>query len=178
MTESRKGLIQIYTGDGKGKTTAAVGLAVRMVGHGFKVCYLYFHKDPYKWGYSEHAVLKRIGVDVFGFAGKHPFCDKKANYDEIRQSCLRGIDFVRNLYLQNKYRLLILDEINISLRDGFLKMEEVAPLLMGKPVDLEIVLTGRGAPVELIELADLVSNIQKIRHPYEKGVRRRKGIEY
>lgn len=178
MMETRKGLIQIYTGDGKGKTTAAVGLAVRTVGHGFKVCYIYFHKDPYKWGYSEHAILKKIGVDVFGFAGKHPFCDKKASFTEIRQGCLRGMDFIKNLYLQNKYKLLILDEINISLRDGFLKMEEVVPLLMEKPEQLEIILTGRGAPFELIELADLVSNIQKIRHPYDKGVKRRKGIEY
>ena len=178
MTDQKRGLIQVYTGDGKGKTTAAVGLAVRAIGHGFRVCYVYFHKDPYKWGYSEHGILKKIGVDVFGFAGKHPFCDKKASFTEIRQGCLRGMDFIKNLYLQNKYRLLILDEINISLRDGFLKMEEVVPLLMEKPVDLEIVLTGRGAPFELIELADLVSNIQKIRHPYDKGVKRRKGIEF
>jgi cob(I)alamin adenosyltransferase len=88
------------------------------------------------------------------------------------------VDFVKELYLQNKYELLILDEINISLRDGFLKMEDVEPLLIEKPAGLEIVLTGKGAPPELIELADLVSNIQKIKHPYDNGVKRRKGIGY
>lgn len=174
----RKGMIQIYTGDGKGKTTVAVGLAVRAAEHGLRVCYVYFHKDSEKWGYSEHSILKKIKIDVFGFAGKHPFCDKKANSTEIRQGCLKGIDFIKELYLQNKYELLILDEINISLRDGFLKTEEVVPLLTAKPVGLELVLTGMGASSELIKLADLVSNIQKIKHPYDNGIKRRKGIEY
>lgn len=178
MTTKAKGLIQIYTGDGKGKTTAAVGLAVRAVGHGLKVCYVYFHKDPDKWGYSEHGILKTIGIDVFGFAGKHPFCDKKTNFTEIRERCLKGVNFIKELYLQNKYDLLILEEINISLRDGFLKTEEVIPLLTAKPACLELILTGRGAARELIELADLVSNVQKIKHPYDRGVKARKGIEY
>jgi cob(I)alamin adenosyltransferase len=174
----RKGLIQIYTGDGKGKTTAAVGLAVRAAGQGLRVCYVYFHKDPDKWGYTEHGILKKIGVDVFGFAGKHSLCDEKADIKEIRGGCLKGLDFIKELYRQNKYDLLILDEINISLRDGFLKIEEVIPLLTAKPAGLELVLTGRSALPELIKLADLVSNIQKIKHPYDKGVKLRKGIEY
>ena len=178
MTEQLKDLIQIYTGEGKGKTTAAVGLAVRAVGHGLRVCYIYFHKDPDKWGYSEHGILKKIGVEVFGFADEHPLCDKKADSSKIRQCCLKGIGFIKELYLLNKYDLLILDEINISLRDGFLKIGEVIPLLTAKPAGLELVLTGRGADSELIKLADLVSNIQKIKHPYDKGVKRRKGIEY
>lgn len=174
----RKGLIQIYTGDGKGKTTAAVGLAVRAAGHGLKVCYIYFHKDPQKWGYSEQGILKNIGIDVFGFAGRHPLCDKNADAAGIRRECLKGIDFIKKLYLQKQYDLLILDEMNISLRDGFLKTEEVMPLLAAKPAGLELVLTGRGAPPELIKLADLVSNIQKVKHPYDNGIKRREGIEY
>lgn len=174
----RKGLVQIYTGNGKGKTTAAIGLAIRARGHGLKVCYIYFHKDPEKWGYSEHTVLKKINIDVFGFAGKHPLCDKKAHIGKIREECLKGLDFIKAIYRKKKYDLLILDEINISLRDKFLKIEEVMALLKAKPFDLEVVLTGRGAPKRLIDMADLVSRIQKVKHPFEKGVKRREGIEY
>ncbi len=173
-----KGLVQIYTGSGKGKTTAAVGLAVRARGHDLRVCYIYFHKDPEKWGYSEYAVLKKVGIDVMGFARKHPCCDKKTNIERMRRDCLKGLDFVREIYRQKKHDLLILDEINISLWDGFLKTEEVISLIKARPVGLEVVLTGRGAPRKLIKLADLVSRIQKIKHPYERGVKRREGIEY
>lgn len=174
----RKGLIQVYTGDGKGKTTAAIGLAIRACSHDLRVCYVYFHKDLAKWGYSEHLVLKKVGVDVFAFAKQHSFCDKKATREDIRKDCLRGLDFIKKMYSQEKYDLLILDEINISIRDRFLKTEEVLPILTEKPASLELVLTGRGAPQKFIELADLVSRIQKIKHPYDKGVERREGIEY
>lgn len=168
----------MYTGDGKGKTTAAVGVAIRAIAHNLRVCYVYFHKDPDRWGSSEHGILKKNGIDVFGFAGKSPLFNKNADFGEIRERCLKGMDFIKELYRQNKYDLLILDEINISLRDGFLKTEEIMPLLTTKPAGLELVLTGRGATPELMELADLVSNIKKIKHPYDKGVKARKGIEY
>lgn len=174
----RKGLVQIYTGNGKGKTTAAVGLAVRAYGHGLRVCYIYFHKDPQKWGYSEHTILKKIGIDVFGFAKQHIYCDKKTNVEKIREDCLKGLDFIKSIFRQKEYDILILDEINISLRDKFLKTEEVIELLTIKPAKLEIVLTGRGAPRKIIEQADLVSKIQKIKHPYDKGIKKREGIEY
>jgi len=174
----RKGLIQIYTGEGKGKTTAAVGLAIRACSHGLRVCYVYFHKDPEKWGYSEHVVLKKVGVDVFAFAKRHTSCDKKTELQAVRKDCLKGLDCIKKMYSQKKYDLLILDEINISLRDGFLKTEEVMPILTQKPAGLELVLTGRGAPQKFIKLADLVSRIRKIKHPYDRGIKRREGIEY
>ena len=174
----RKGLIQIYTGDGKGKTTAALGLAIRAHSHGLRVCYIYFHKNPEKWGYSEHVALEKVGIDVFGFAKRHPFCDKGTSTEDIRKDCLKGLDFIKKMYTRKKYDLLILDEINISLRDGFLKTEEVVPILMEKPENLELVLTGRGAPQKLIRLADLVSRVQKVKHPYDKGIKGREGIEY
>ena len=173
-----KGLIQVYTGCGKGKTTAAVGLAIRARGHNMKVCYIYFHKNPKRNKYSEHDVLQKIGIDVFGFAGEHPYCGKKTNSKDIRGQCLRGLDFVRKMYKEKKYDVLVLDEINISLRDKFLKTEEVIELLAAKPENLEIILTGRGAPLKIIKQADLVSKIQMIKHPYEKGIKARRGIEY
>lgn len=173
-----KGLIEIYTGDGKGKTTAAIGLAIRAIGQGLKVCYIYFHKNPDKWGYAEYKILEKLDVDVFGFAKLHPFCDRGVNLESIRQECLKGLEFIKEIFQQNKYDILILDEINISLRDGFLKEEEVLDILKLKPENLEIVLTGRGAPSKIIEEADLISEIKEIKHPYKLGIERRKGIEY
>ena len=174
----RKGLIQVYTGDGKGKTTAAVGLACRARGHSLRVCYIYFHKDPQKWGYGELEILKNLGVDVFGFAQKHPYFYKEMTQDEVRRDCLEGLKFIKKIYQEKKYDILILDEINVSLRDGFLKEEEILEILDLKPENLELVLTGRGASRKIIEKADLVSQIKKIKHPYDRGIKRRKGIEY
>lgn len=175
---NKKGLVQIYTGDGKGKTTAAVGLAVRARGHGLKVCYLYFHKDPKKWGYGEHKILRKIGVDVRGFAKKHPHFYRNLKADNLRQECLKGLEFIKKAYRLRQYDMLILDEINISLRDGFLKESEVMDILRTKPENLELVLTGRGATRKIIKKADLVSKVNKVKHPYDLRVRRKKGIEY
>lgn len=174
----RNGLIQVYTGKGKGKTTAAVGLALRAAAHKLKVGYIYFHKNPDKWGYGELKILKKIGVDVRGFAKGHPHFDKNVNYKKIREECLNGLKFIKTAYKKNKYDLLILDEINISLRDKFLKEKEVRELLKIKPKKLELVLTGRGATKAIIQEADLVSEIKEVKHPYNLGFLGRKGIEY
>ena len=174
----KQGLIQIYTGDGKGKTTSALGLAMRARGHGLKVCYIYFHKEPRKWEYGEHKILKKIGVKVFGFAKEHPYFFKKINPEKVREACLKGLGFVKGIFKSNNYDILILDEILISLRDGFLKEEEILEIFNDKPRNLELVLTGRGATDKIIENSDLVSEIKKIKHPYDKSTKRRKGIEY
>jgi len=174
----KEGLIQVYTGEGKGKTTSAVGLAVRARGHNLGVCYVHFHKDPQKWGYGEHKILKKLGIRIYGFAKKHPHFYKNAGREEIREECLKGLRFIKRVYQENKYDVLILDEILISLRDGFLKEEEVIEILESKPKNLELILTGRGATEKIIKNADLVSEIKKIKHPYDTGIKRREGIEY
>lgn len=174
----KKGLIQVYTGDGKGKTTAAVGLCARAIGQGLEVCYISFHKDPDKYGYAEQEILKKLGADVFVFAKEHPFCDKNISFDEIRKKCLDALIFVENIFKENKYDVLILDEVNISVRDGFLKEDEVLDLLLKKPETIEVVLTGRGATEKIISIADLVSEVKEIKHPYKKGIKGRKGIEF
>ncbi|HID10221.1 MAG TPA: cob(I)yrinic acid a,c-diamide adenosyltransferase [Candidatus Latescibacteria bacterium] len=173
----KRGLIQIYTGDGKGKTTASVGLAVRCVGHGLKVCFITFHKDPKRWGYGELEVLRKLGVEVFGFAG-HPHFDRRLKPEDVRCECLEGLKFARKVMREGNYDLLILDEINISIGDGFLKEEEVLSVLDEKPEGLEVVLTGRNAPEGLVERADLVSEVRKVKHPYDEGIPGREGIEY
>ncbi len=174
----KRGLIQIYTGDGKGKTTAAVGLAVRARGHNLRVCYIYFHKDPEKKAYGEFKLLEKFGVDVFGFARKHPHFSKDLAAEDVRRECLNGLEFIKKLYQEEKYDIVILDEIVISLRDGFLEEEEILEILEMKPEELELVLTGRGATEKIVEKADLVSEIKKIKHPYDSGMQGREGIEY
>jgi len=178
---NKKGLIQIYTGEGKGKTTAAVGLSVRARAYKAKICFISFHKDAARYGYGELKLLKKIGVDVYSFAKCHPLCpssNKKIRHDEIRNMCLEGLEFIKRIYKPNKYDILILDEINICVRDGFLKEKEIISLLKKKPKSLEVVLTGRGASKGLIKCAHLVSYIKEIKHPFKQGQKRRKGIEY
>ncbi|MGB9677436.1 MAG: cob(I)yrinic acid a,c-diamide adenosyltransferase [Candidatus Ratteibacteria bacterium] len=168
-----KGLIEVYTGDGKGKTTAAIGLALRAKSHNLNVCFIFFHKK----NYNERELLKKIGVDVFSFTEKHPYFEK-VDKEEIRRECLKGIDFIKNIFKKKNYDVVICDEILISLRDGFLKEEEIIEIMDQKPENIELVLTGRGATKKIIEKADLVSEIKKIKHPYDKGIKSRKGIEY
>ncbi len=98
---------------------------------------------------------------------------------EVRRECLKGLEFIKkDVYRQDKYDILILDEINISLRDGFLKEEEIVEILDSKPEKLELILTGRGAGDEVIKRADLVSEIKKIKHPFDENIEGREGIEY
>jgi ATP:corrinoid adenosyltransferase len=173
-----QGLIQVYTGDGKGKSTAAIGQAVRAAGHGLKVGFISFFKDPEVFGYGEYVPMEKLGIKTFVFARKHPHFYKKLNLDEVREECLEGIEFIRELFADETWDMLILDEMNITIRDGFLKEKEVLALLEAKPQTLELILTGRGATEEIIRRADLVSEIREVKHPYEKGIQRREGIEY
>ncbi len=172
-----KGLIEVYTGDGKGKTSAVIGLVCRARGHNLKVCYIYFHKNPDKWGYGEFKILEKIGVDIFGFAKEHPHFDK-VEKEKLREECLKGIEFIKKIYKEKNYDIVVCDEILISLRDGFLKEEEIIEIMEEKPENVELILTGRTITEKIIEKADLVSEIKKIKHPYDKGIKARKGIEY
>ncbi|MEA3442578.1 MAG: cob(I)yrinic acid a,c-diamide adenosyltransferase [Chloroflexota bacterium] len=173
-----KGLTQIYTGDGKGKSTAAVGQAVRAAGHDLKVGLVTFFKDPEVFGYGEYRSLQRLGIKTFHFARKHPHFYKEVSMDEVREECLEGVEFIEELFKDKSWDILVLDEINIAVRDGFLKEEEVLSLLEAKPEKLELILTGRGVSEKIIEKADLVSEVKKIKHPYDQGIQKREGIEY
>jgi len=174
----KKGLIQVYTGAGKGKTTAAIGQAARAAGHGFKVGLVSFFKDPEVFGYGEYKSLEKLGIKTFLFAKKHPHFHKELNHDDVCRECSRGLEFIKELFQDPSWDMLVLDEINIAMRDGFLKEEEVLSLLETKPEKLELVLTGRGATRKIIEKADLVSEVKEVKHPYGQGIKSRKGIEY
>lgn len=172
-----KGLIQVYTGDGKGKTTASIGQAIRAKGHKFKVCFVYFFKNPKDFPYGEVELLKGLGIEVVNFVPQHPHFYKNITAEQIREECLKAIESIKEIF-QKGYDMLILDEILITIRDGFLKEEEILDLLEKKPESLEIILTGRGATKKIIERADLVTEMKKIKHPFNRGVKGRKGIEY
>lgn len=182
-----KGLIHIYTGDGKGKTTSAVGAAVRARARNLKVCWISFHKDiknpPYSEG--EYKILKQIGVELHNFAGycsfNNPYKSKEELFEHARKDCLSAIKFIKEKIYNNDYDILILDEILISLREAYLNVNEIIDLINSKPETMELILTGRCSDEKLkkiIEIADYVSEIKKIKHPFNKGVERRKGIEY
>jgi cob(I)alamin adenosyltransferase len=174
----QKGLIQVYTGDGKGKTTAAVGMAVRAIGQGLKIIFIQFFKDPKRFGYGETKVLKKLPhCQVFNFAPKHPHFFR-VSPEEIKKELNIGMKLIEEIFIKKNCDLLILDEIIIALRDSFLKEEELLKLLKKKPNNMEVILTGRGAPKRLIESADLVSEVKKIKHPYDRGMKGRKGIEF
>ena len=170
------GLIQVYTGSGKGKTTAALGLALRAAGHGFKVCIIQFMKG---WpDYGELEGVKHLpGVKLRQF-GRAEFVDKE-NPDPVdvrmAHDALRHAGEVME---SGEYDILVLDEINVALDFGLIALEDVLRLLDAKPPTLELVLTGRGAHPELIRRADLVTEMLNIKHPFAEGVEARRGIEY
>ena len=172
--EGGLGLIQIYTGKGKGKTTAALGLAVRAAGHNFKVAIIHFMKI---WDYGEVKGLKRLGIDLFRY-GTTELIDPKnpstIDYEEANKALLK----TEELMEKSDYDILILDEINVAIDFNLITLKRVVEILDKKPDSLELVLTGRNCPQELIERADLISVIDEIKHPYQKGIGARKGIEF
>ncbi len=172
------GLVHIYTGDGKGKTTSAVGLATRALGRGLKVCYVSFHKRPEKYGYSEMNILKEAGAMVLNRAKGHPKLDKSIdpaiNSEEVKQAIIE----IRELIKSEHFDLLILDEIVISVRDNYIGEAVMLDFIAQKPANLELVMTGRGASQGLIMAADYVSNISKVKHPFDEGIASRAGVEY
>ncbi len=173
-----EGLIHIYTGTGKGKTTSAVGLATRALGQGFHVVYSHFMKNPKKYGYHEIDSLRKLGATIMGFTDGHPFCNKNLKTEILREQVSEGLEVLSAYLKENQVDLLIMDEILITVRDGFLKEEDLISFVKNKPEDTELVMTGRGATPKLIELADYVSEINKVKHPFDQGIIARRGIEF
>jgi cob(I)alamin adenosyltransferase len=168
------GLVQVYTGDGKGKTTAALGLAMRAAGHNFKIAIIHFMK---LWDYGEVASLRRLGIDLFRYGTKE-FVDPKNPSPIDLEQANKALSKAEDLIKRANYDVLILDEINVAVDFHLIPLKKVVDLLDKKPDNLELVLTGRNCPQELIERADLVSVIDEIKHPFQKGLKVRKGIEF
>lgn len=173
------GLVHVYTGGGKGKTTAALGLALRAVGYGKKVLIIQFIKGFGKSGeliaarrLKPHLSIKRLGSGFVGISG-----DQKPLAIH-RQAARRAFALAAGALAAKKHDLIILDEINVAISLGLLSAEEVAGLIKARPEGLELVLTGRGAPAKIINLADYVSEIREIKHPFRRGIGARKAIDY
>ena len=167
-------MIQVYTGDGKGKTTAALGLALRALGADLKVYIGQFIKGS---SYSEFKILKKIPNIRIEQYGRSCFIQHKPRQRDIGLAC-KGLTRARQIIAKRNYDLIILDEINAALHLKLLKLDEVVNLIKSTPEDTELVLTGRWAHPKIIKLADLVSEIKDIKHYYKRGIKARQGIEF
>jgi len=169
-------MIQVYTGDGKGKTTAALGQGLRALGHGMKVFMIQFMKGR---TYGELVACREFlpGFTIV-MAGRDSFVMKGAPEEEDVRLAREGLELAKKVVREGKHQMLILDEINVALDYGLLPLDEVLEFLSSVPPEMEVVCTGRYAPPELVELADMVSEIREVKHHYRKGVAMRKGIEY
>ena len=177
-----KGLVQIYTGDGKGKTTAAFGLALRAAGQGNKVLIYQFLKPP-SLDIGERFALKlgavRIRVEALDIEWDmaKSFEDEKL-VAQTKAAIKEALDKITETAEKKSYDVLILDEIVFCLSKGLAKLEDIKNLIERKDPAVEIVLTGQGATKELIEMADLVTEMKNIKHPFDKGIDARRGIEF
>ena len=177
-SKKTKGLVIVYTGDGKGKTTAALGMALRAAGHGMKTLIIQFIKSYKSYGelkfvkkYNCGIKIKTMGKGYVKIKGDvHPF-------EEHVKAAKKTLEFAQEQILSNKYDIIVLDEINIALDKKLLTLKEVTDLIKQKPLDLHLILTGRGTLQKLIQLADLVSEVKEIKHPFKFGIPAQKGIE-
>lgn len=171
-----KGLLIVFTGDGKGKTTAALGMALRAAGHGMRVLILQFIKGG--WKYGELEALERFGNVTIKPLGSG-FTWKKESLDEDRGLAANGWEGAQRAIDSGEWDMIVLDELNIVLSYGLLPLEPVLEVLRGRPETLHIAVTGRGAAPELMEIADLVTEMRLVKHPYkDQGVKAQKGIEF
>lgn len=167
-------MIQVYTGNGKGKTTAALGLALRASGAGLKVYIGQFVKGKH---YSELNALRKIKNIKLEQFGRNCFIKKLPDQKDI-ESAKIGLEKIKKIIVKGIYDVVILDEINIALKLKLLTLKDVIVLLKKVPKKIELVLTGRNAHPKIVKIADLVSQIKEIKHYYQKGIKARKGIEF
>lgn len=171
-----EGRVEVFTGEGKGKTTAALGIALRASGHGLKVFIVYFMKGSFPYG--EQKVLSRLPGISFAKFGLESFVDPDNVTEAEKEQARRALQKAKEVIFSNKYDIVILDEINLAAAWKLVDIDEVLKLVKGKPEKVELILTGRHADDRLVELADLVTEMTKIKHPYDKGIVARKGIDY
>ena len=170
-----KGLVHVYTGNGKGKTTAAFGLALRSVGAGMKVFIGQFVKGKqYNENIAVARYLKNITVKQYGLGC---FIVNTPTEDDIRAAG-KGLDEMRKIIQKGKYDLVIMDEVNIALFYKLIDVNQLIEIIKAKPDHVELVLTGRYAPQEIIDMADLVTEMKEVKHYYQQGIEARDGIEY
>jgi len=176
---SQKGLVIVYTGGGKGKTSAALGLVLRAVGYNHKVCMIQFVKGS--WHYGELDSAKRLAPEFElitagkGFVG---ILDDKSPREEHVKAANDTLAISKEKIMSGKFDVVILDEINYAVQLELLKIDDVIDLIKSKPAELDLVLTGNHAAKEVIEIADLVTEMKEIKHPFKSGIKAKKGIDF
>ena len=170
-------MILLITGNGKGKTTSAIGQIVRALGHNQKVCLIQLFKGESFYG-EQNILTKLENLDFFSFAKKHPFFFYLVSKEQVIKECEQSLNKLKEISQNNKYNLIVLEEFNIALRDNFIDETFFINTVKKLNDNSNVVITGRGASQKLIDVADLVSEIKEIKHPYTKGVLAQEGIEY
>ena len=171
-----KGLVEIFTGSGKGKTSTALGMVLRALGHGFRVHIIFFMKGNYPYG--ERNMLPQLTNVSFQSFGHEQFVDPQNVKAEEREQAGAALQAARSAIASSKFDLVVLDEVNVAVAWKLIEVEDLLKLIDEKPQNVELILTGRYADQRLIERADLVTEMVDIKHPYQKGIKARKGIEY
>jgi len=175
----QKGLVIVYTGGGKGKTSAALGLVLRAVGYNHKVCMIQFVKGS--WHYGELDSAKRLAPEFElitagkGFVG---ILDDKSPREEHVKAANDTLAISKEKIMSGKFNVVILDEINYAVQLELLKLDDVIDLIKSKPSELDLVLTGNHAAKEVIDIADLVTEMKEIKHPFKSGKKAKKGIDF
>ena len=177
--EENKGLVVVYTGNGKGKTTAALGMCIRAAGYKKKIKILQFVKGSWKYGelkgielLKEFVEMEQVGE---GFVG---IVDDNKEFSVHQEAARTGLAYAREIIHSGKFDIVILDELNVAIDLGLVPLEDALELIRNKPDLLHIVVTGRGAKQELIDLADLVTEMREIKHPYQKGILAQRAIDW
>ena len=176
---SQKGLVIVYTGGGKGKTSAALGLVLRAVGYNHKVCMVQFVKGS--WHYGELDSAKRLAPEFElitagkGFVG---ILDDKSPREDHVKAANDTLEISKEKIMSGNFDVVILDEINYALQLKLLNLDDVVDLIKSKPSELDLVLTGNHAEEKVIELADLVTEMKEIKHPFKSGIKAKKGIDF
>ncbi len=171
-----KRLVEIYTGNGKGKTSAALGGALRALGQGLRVHIIYFMKGDYPYG--ERNVLARLPNISFQPFGHLHFINPQNVKEEEREQARQALQAAREAIASGNFDLVVLDEVNLAASWKLIEVEDIIGLIKEKPEDVELILTGRHADARLIEMADLVTEMVEIKHPFRKGIEARRGFDY
>ena len=175
-SSSRKGLVEVFTGSGKGKTSAAMGVVLRALGHDLKVCVIFFMKGNYPYGEKKTlAQFPDVTFSVFGGAG---FVDPRHVKEEDKQEAKKALQAGREAVMSGKYDLVVLDEVNVAVAWKLVDLNDLIKLIEDKPDSVELILTGRYADPKIVKMADLVTEMIAIKHPYDDGVQARAGFEY
>ena len=178
-TKRRKGLLIVYTGDGKGKTTSALGVAFRALGYGWKICMVQFIKGT--WKYGEMTSIAELG-DRFELhrmgAGFYKIMDDDLPDEVHHAAAAEALKLLMEKLVSASYDLVIADELNVALDTGLVAEQDVRRLLASRPKQVHLIVTGRGAPPFLIDAADLVTEMREVKHPYRQGIKAQPGIDY